>query len=179
MQENQPHPTPGFISRSVMALALIIRIFQGIGLASSLDKLAIALVSLYQRYLSPYKGFRCAHKTLYGGTSCSQYFQTVVREKGLVAAIPKFQQRLLDCKQANVLIHAQDNSEEKTKKKKRIGSSTATAATFLLAAIAAVRGNFAIRQIADLTLVIAICQIAIAIYQTVVVDNTKSALQNR
>ena len=119
MQENQPHPTPGLISRSIMALAPIIRIFQGIGLASIWDKIAIALVSLYQRYLSPYKGFRCAHKTLYGGTSCSQYFQMVVREKGLVAAIPKFQQRLLDCKQANVLIHAQDNSEEKTKKKKK------------------------------------------------------------
>ncbi len=38
-----------------------------------IDSLAIAAITGYQRYLSPYKGFRCAHRVLHQGESCSQY----------------------------------------------------------------------------------------------------------
>jgi putative component of membrane protein insertase Oxa1/YidC/SpoIIIJ protein YidD len=31
----------------------------------------IFLIGLYQRYLSPCKGFRCAHAAWHGGPSCS------------------------------------------------------------------------------------------------------------
>jgi len=40
-----------------------------------LDAFVSMLISLYQRYVSPYKGFRCAHRVLHGGDSCSEYIQ--------------------------------------------------------------------------------------------------------
>ena len=37
----------------------------------SLDASALTGIALYQRWLSPHKGFCCAHAALYGGQSCS------------------------------------------------------------------------------------------------------------
>lgn len=41
-------------------------------------QIAIACIGGYQRYLSPHKGFVCAHRRLHGGDSCSQYVKTVL-----------------------------------------------------------------------------------------------------
>jgi putative component of membrane protein insertase Oxa1/YidC/SpoIIIJ protein YidD len=69
------------------------------------DSLAITAISGYQRYLSPYKGFRCAHRVLHRGESCSQYVKRMVREEGLGVALQKSRVRFAECKEANYIIH--------------------------------------------------------------------------
>jgi putative component of membrane protein insertase Oxa1/YidC/SpoIIIJ protein YidD len=77
---------------------------------TSLDPLtrqtAVMLITGYQRYLSPHKGFSCAHRIWHQGESCSQYVKRVVAEQGLGAAIPLVRQRFRDCRAANDLLHA-------------------------------------------------------------------------
>lgn len=58
-------------------------------------------VAIYQKIISPRKGFSCAHRRLYGGVSCSEFFRQSIRTHGVAEAIPRFQARLIDCKQAN------------------------------------------------------------------------------
>ena len=71
-----------------------------------IDSLAIAAITGYQRYLSPHKGFRCAHRVLHQGESCSQYVKREVQEEGLVAALRSSRVRFLECKEANQIIRA-------------------------------------------------------------------------
>jgi putative component of membrane protein insertase Oxa1/YidC/SpoIIIJ protein YidD len=68
------------------------------------DSLAIAAINGYQRYLSPYKGFRCAHRVLYQGESCSQYVKRAVGEEGLLAAMQSSRLRFIECNEANQII---------------------------------------------------------------------------
>nr|WP_317641559.1 membrane protein insertion efficiency factor YidD [Deinococcus sp. ZS9-10] len=49
----------------------------------SSDALALTGIALYQRWLSPHKGFRCAHAAFYGGASCSAALAHAIREEGL------------------------------------------------------------------------------------------------
>jgi putative component of membrane protein insertase Oxa1/YidC/SpoIIIJ protein YidD len=69
-----------------------------------IDSLAIAAISGYQRYLSPHKGFRCAHRVLHQGESCSQYVKRKVQEDGFVAALRSSRRRFAECKEANLVI---------------------------------------------------------------------------
>nr|WP_313926652.1 membrane protein insertion efficiency factor YidD [Anabaena sp. FACHB-1237] len=58
-------------------------------------------ITRYQRYISPHKGFRCAHRVLHGGESCSQYVKRQVAENGLKMAFFQARKRFEECKQAN------------------------------------------------------------------------------
>jgi putative component of membrane protein insertase Oxa1/YidC/SpoIIIJ protein YidD len=62
---------------------------------------ASLLISGYQKYLSPLKGFSCAHRVWHRGESCSQYTKRTIVDRGLVAAIPLVRKRFGDCKIAN------------------------------------------------------------------------------
>ncbi|WP_228061460.1 membrane protein insertion efficiency factor YidD [[Phormidium] sp. LEGE 05292] len=50
---------------------------------SGIRQIACTSISGYQKYLSPHKGFSCAHRILYGGESCSAYIKRIVAQKGL------------------------------------------------------------------------------------------------
>jgi putative component of membrane protein insertase Oxa1/YidC/SpoIIIJ protein YidD len=69
-----------------------------------IDSLAIAAITGYQSYLSPYKGFRCAHRVLHQGESCSQYVKRAVQEEGLLVALRRLRLRFAECKEANRII---------------------------------------------------------------------------
>jgi putative component of membrane protein insertase Oxa1/YidC/SpoIIIJ protein YidD len=69
-----------------------------------IDSLAIAAITGYQRYLSPYKGFRCAHRVLHQGESCSQYVKREVRAEGLLVALRRSRLRFAECKEASRVI---------------------------------------------------------------------------
>jgi putative component of membrane protein insertase Oxa1/YidC/SpoIIIJ protein YidD len=71
-----------------------------------IDSLAISAITGYQRYLSPHKGFRCAHRALHQGESCSQYVKREVQEEGLMAALRSSRVRFAECKEANQIIRA-------------------------------------------------------------------------
>ncbi|MGI0494343.1 membrane protein insertion efficiency factor YidD [Alkalinema pantanalense CENA528] len=68
--------------------------------------LAASLITGYQRYLSPYKGFSCAHRVLHGGESCSQYIKRTIVERGLSDAWPIARERFQDCRQAYEILRS-------------------------------------------------------------------------
>ena len=79
---------------------------------------AIASISTYQKYLSPYKGFACAHRVLYGGESCSQYVKRMLGEVGFSQAVTASRQRFADCREANQILKAsQDDRNSKLRRK--------------------------------------------------------------
>lgn len=48
---------------------------------ASIRPAIIGLILRYQRYVSPYKGFRCAHALCYGRGSCSDWIKRVVETR--------------------------------------------------------------------------------------------------
>ena len=61
---------------------------------SWLRRLLILLISAYQRYLSPHKGYSCAHRLLHGGESCSCHVKNALTETDLLTAIRPIQNPL-------------------------------------------------------------------------------------
>ena len=59
--------------------------------------LALALIRLYQRHLSPRKGFACAHRRLHGGASCSHLGLRVIRRHGVWRGLALLDERLRRC----------------------------------------------------------------------------------
>jgi putative component of membrane protein insertase Oxa1/YidC/SpoIIIJ protein YidD len=75
--------------------------------------LVIALITFYQRYISPRKGFRCAHAALHHGDSCSGAVKRIIREEGVFRGYGKIRQRFRECK----LAYAQISKEKERKRK--------------------------------------------------------------
>jgi putative component of membrane protein insertase Oxa1/YidC/SpoIIIJ protein YidD len=69
-----------------------------------IDAIAVGAIGGYQRYLSPHKGFSCAHRLLYRGESCSQYTKRVIREEGWQVAHRQLKLRLVECKAADRIL---------------------------------------------------------------------------
>lgn len=59
--------------------------------------LMVKAVRFYQRFLSPYKGFRCAHAKYTGDISCSNYGLKVLKECSPQDAISLIRHRLKAC----------------------------------------------------------------------------------
>lgn len=89
------------------------------------SKLALGAIWGYQRYISPHKGFRCAHSVLHGGTGCSGFAKHAIRDAGLWGAFPAIRQRFRDCRtasetlRANCAVHANWAEEQSGKAKRR------------------------------------------------------------
>ena len=62
-----------------------------------LSALALALIRAYQRWISPHKGFSCAHRVRLGGPSCSQVGARLIRLHGLRQGLPLLRERLRRC----------------------------------------------------------------------------------
>jgi putative component of membrane protein insertase Oxa1/YidC/SpoIIIJ protein YidD len=73
-------------------------------LNSATRSLAVTAITGYQRFISPYKGFSCAHRVLYGCESCSQYFKRVISEEGIFTAITNAKGRFQECREANEIL---------------------------------------------------------------------------
>jgi putative component of membrane protein insertase Oxa1/YidC/SpoIIIJ protein YidD len=97
----------GLLTKLLTFVRPFVSIADKLGLRFIVDFLATQLVYAYQKYLSPLKSFSCAHSKLYGTKSCSEYFRRVVRDYGLVKAIPLFEQRLKECKLASITLRTQ------------------------------------------------------------------------
>lgn len=97
--------------------------------ASVPQQIAIALISGYQKHISPHKGFSCAHRLLNGGESCSQYIKRLIAQESLVEAVRVSRQRFQACREANQILKARysyccqnedsPNSEQETKRRQR------------------------------------------------------------
>lgn len=82
-------------------------------------RLCLIFIALYQRFISPYKGFRCAHAAYYSGPSCSSAVKTIIAENGLRRGKPLIQARFAQCRHAYALILAEQNEKQGGNKKKR------------------------------------------------------------
>lgn len=67
---------------------------------------AILAISGYQRYVSPYKGYSCAHAAFYGGLSCSEFGKRAIREHGLPGGLILLRERFRACHQAAAAIRS-------------------------------------------------------------------------
>ncbi|EYB66594.1 hypothetical protein DEIPH_ctg084orf0006 [Deinococcus phoenicis] len=70
-----------------------------------LDTLTLSGIRLYQRHLSPRKGFCCAHAALHGGESCSAAVARIIREEGVVRGRPRIAARVGECRRAHTALH--------------------------------------------------------------------------
>jgi len=62
--------------------------------------IAIGLINLYQRFLSPRKGFSCAHHQLHGGSTCSNAVKYLIRDNGVFTGLLMSKQRFKECADA-------------------------------------------------------------------------------
>ncbi|MBA3951850.1 MAG: membrane protein insertion efficiency factor YidD, partial [Rubrobacter sp.] len=67
---------------------------------------AVRAITLYQRRVSPYKGFSCPHRLLHGGLSCSGYAKYCIRASGARAALPTIRDHLSRCRDARIFLQA-------------------------------------------------------------------------
>ena len=58
---------------------------------------AVGAIDLYQRFISPYKGFCCAHRAVRGRRSCSQFAKRLIEKVGLLRFGPLLARRLRKC----------------------------------------------------------------------------------
>ncbi|WP_194866988.1 membrane protein insertion efficiency factor YidD [Pseudoalteromonas sp. PPB1] len=84
-----------------------------------MDYLAILLIRFYQRFLSPYKGFRCAHAVVYQGTSCSQAVLDIVKKDGVWLGYQQIKSRMHACEQAYITLQQSDNQDKRKNKESR------------------------------------------------------------
>jgi putative component of membrane protein insertase Oxa1/YidC/SpoIIIJ protein YidD len=61
---------------------------------------AASLIAGYQRFISPYKGFRCAHRACHGRASCSEFARRVAIKRGVVAMFVLLRKRFAACADA-------------------------------------------------------------------------------
>ena len=76
-----------------------------------------ALITAYQRFVSPHKGFCCAHRALNEGASCSQAIKRIVLRHGVLASWPHIRARFEACRTAYLVLLAQAHESDDEKNK--------------------------------------------------------------
>ena len=79
-----------------------------VGIAS-VKPAAMVAINSYQRYVSPRKGYRCAHAALYGGPSCSEFGKRSIHDYGLIGGLMLLRQQFHDCQEAATKIRSGAN----------------------------------------------------------------------
>jgi len=74
--------------------------------------LILGLITVYRRWISPFKGFSCAYRVGRGRMSCSAYGQRVVRRFGLVKGRALLRRRLAACASAARIMKAKRHAAE-------------------------------------------------------------------
>lgn len=59
--------------------------------------LALFIIKLYQKYISPYKGFSCAYRLHTSRSSCSKLGYRAIRRYGLISGVNLLNQRTYLC----------------------------------------------------------------------------------
>jgi putative component of membrane protein insertase Oxa1/YidC/SpoIIIJ protein YidD len=99
--------TTGILMTTTVSFA---QFLETIGLSRITTTLAYKAVRGYQRYISPYKGFRCAHYQLHRETSCSGHFRDLLAQHGLSQTLQLFPRRLAECQDAYFVLKMHANS---------------------------------------------------------------------
>jgi uncharacterized protein len=80
---------------------------------------ASAAIVGYQRYVSPYKGFRCAYRAKTGRSSCSEYARRLVLKLGVGALAEGLPRQFARCKTAFATLSAYPYERAEERKRKR------------------------------------------------------------
>jgi putative component of membrane protein insertase Oxa1/YidC/SpoIIIJ protein YidD len=76
-------------------------------------KMLAGLITFYQNFISPRKGFSCAYFRLYGGYSCSEAVKQLILIKGLAPSLNDIRYRFQDCRDAAVTLQKRPRSEQR------------------------------------------------------------------
>ncbi len=82
-----------------------------------LTKIAIFSIELYQKYLSPHKGYCCAYSVYHNDLSCSAYAKQTIKKLGFFHSISKIKARFNECKKASEYIANEYKDMQKDDKK--------------------------------------------------------------
>jgi len=81
-----------------------------------MDNVAIAFITTYQKYLSPYKGFRCAYSVFHNADSCSKHIVNCIKKYGLIGGWDNIKKQFSLCSLAKIKLQ---DKEEKEKEKEK------------------------------------------------------------
>jgi putative component of membrane protein insertase Oxa1/YidC/SpoIIIJ protein YidD len=82
--------------------------------ALSLSPLACRLIEVYQRYISPRKGFCCAYRVRYRRRdSCSQYARRAISKLGLLPGVQLLRRRFDKCRHASQVLEYEPRREKR------------------------------------------------------------------
>lgn len=70
----------------------------------NINLILIFFIELYQKYISPYKGYTCSHRLVYGGDSCSECIKKIFYTQDLATAIKLSRNRFRDCTKAGEIL---------------------------------------------------------------------------
>lgn len=74
---------------------------------------AVLAISGYQQYISPHKGFCCAHRVATGDLSCSEYVKRQIQSKGLFRSLKAMFFRFAECKKSAIYLNGRKQEEKK------------------------------------------------------------------
>ncbi|MEJ8851262.1 membrane protein insertion efficiency factor YidD [Variovorax rhizosphaerae] len=77
-----------------------------------LDASASAMIGVYQRYVSPYKGFCCAYRVHTKRRSCSAYAKSIIDRLGAMALFAAMPRQFARCKAACLALVASRSAAE-------------------------------------------------------------------
>jgi putative component of membrane protein insertase Oxa1/YidC/SpoIIIJ protein YidD len=72
-----------------------------------IDALILQTIGIYQRHISPRKGWRCAYSVLHGGCGCSGYVRTEIEKQGWIRTRRLARKRFEACKKAGRILRLQ------------------------------------------------------------------------
>jgi len=78
-----------------------------------IKSICLLLIGFYQRFLSPVKGFNCAHHKLHQGDTCSHAIKKLIIEHPLKDALRLSKARFKECKTASIKLAQQATALEK------------------------------------------------------------------
>ena len=76
--------------------------------------IAITLINIYRAYISPFKGFRCAHGALHQGDSCSLAVKKIIEAHGVWGGYRQIRQSFDECRFAYQIL-CEDKQKDKEK----------------------------------------------------------------
>ena len=69
----------------------------------------IKFIVIYQRYISPHKGYCCAYSALHGKASCSSWAIHVLEKQTISLFFPLMKRRFQVCNQAHKILEKQES----------------------------------------------------------------------
>ncbi|MDO9178456.1 MAG: membrane protein insertion efficiency factor YidD [Agitococcus sp.] len=78
----------------------------------------IFLITLYQKYISPHKGFKCAYACYHRSLSCSAMVKNIIAEHGVIAGWPMIKQQFANCHLAYQYLETEREKKERERRER-------------------------------------------------------------